>query len=191
MKENKEEAKQLSGEQSKHLLNILKERFEQNMQRHKAMQWPKIQHKLEASPDKMRSLHEMECTGGEPDVVLHDHVTDHYIFMDCCVESPSARRSLCYDREALDSRKSNKPQNSVMDIVSDMGVELLTEHDYYELQAIDAIDMKTSSWLFTPDNIRKKGGALFGDKRFGRVFVYHNGAESYYAARGFRVLLRV
>ena len=124
-------------------------------------------------------------------MVFHDHITDHYIFMDCSIESPTGRRSLCYDRKALDSRKAHKPENSVLDLASVMGVELLTEPDYYELQTIDSIDMKTSSWLFTPDDIRKRGGALFADKRYGRVFVYHNGAESYYASRGFRALLRV
>ncbi|NNG80530.1 DUF4256 domain-containing protein [Acinetobacter sp. ANC 5378] len=161
------------------------------MQRHKAMQWLKIQHKLKTSLAEMWSLHAMEKIGGEPDVVLHDHITDQYIFMDCSIESPAGRRSLCYDQKALDSLKANKPENTVLDLASVMGVELLTEHDYYELQAIDSIDMKTSSWLFTPDDIRKKGGALFADKRYGRVFVYHNGAESYYASRGFRALLRV
>ena len=191
MKQNKQFEIQLNEDQAAHLLNILKIRFEQNMQRHKAMQWSKIQQKLEASPTKMWSSHEMERTGGEPDVVLHDHITDHYVFMDCSIESPSGRRSLCYDRKALDSRKAHKPENSVLDLASVMGVELLTEHDYYELQAIDSMDMKTSSWLFTPDDIRKKGGALFADKRYGRVFVYHNGAESYYASRGFRALVRV
>ncbi|NNH40104.1 DUF4256 domain-containing protein [Acinetobacter terrae] len=191
MKQNKQFEIQLNEDQAVHLLNILKIRFEQNMQRHKAMQWSKIQQKLEASPTKMWSLDEMERTGGEPDVVLHDHITDHYVFMDCSIESPSGRRSLCYDRKALDSRKAHKPENSVLDLASAMGVELLTEHEYYELQAIDSIDMKTSSWLFTPDDIRKKGGALFADKRYGRVFVYHNGAESYYASRGFRALVRV
>lgn len=191
MKQNKQFEIQLNEDQAAHLLNILKIRFEQNMQRHKAMQWSKIQQKLEASPTKMWSLHEMERTGGEPDVVLHDHITDHYVFMDCSIESPSGRRSLCYDRKALDSRKAHKPENSVLDLASAMGVELLSEHEYYELQAIDSIDMKTSSWLFTPDDIRKKGGALFADKRYGRVFVYHNGAESYYASRGFRALVRV
>ncbi|MDK1683213.1 DUF4256 domain-containing protein [Acinetobacter terrestris] len=177
--------KQLPVEQATHLLNIIKIRFEQNMQRHKAMQWSKIQHKLEESPIKMWSLHEMERTGSEPDVVFRDHITDHYIFMDCSIESPTGRRSLCYDRKALNSRKAHKPENSVLDIASVMRVELLTEHDYYELQTIDSIDMKTSSWLFTPDDIRKKGSALFADKRYGRVFVYHNGAESYYISRGF------
>lgn len=191
MKQNKQFEIQLNEDQAAHLLNILKIRFEQNMQRHKAMQWSKIKHKLEASPAKMWSLHEMERTGGEPDVVLHDHITDYYVFMDCSIESPSGRRSLCYDRKALDSRKAHKPENSVLDLASVMGVELLTEHDYYELQVIDSIDMKTSSWLFTPDDIRKKGGALFADKRYGRVFVYHNGAESYYTSRGFRALVRV
>lgn len=191
MKDGKQKEKLLSEEQSVNLFAILKKRFDQNMHRHKAMHWLKIQHKLEASPDKVWSLHEMEQTGGEPDVVLHDHITDHYIFMDCSIESPSGRRSFCYDREALNSRKTNKPENSVLDMISYMGVELLTEHDYYELQAIGSIDMKTSSWLFTPENIRKKGGALFGDKRYGRVFIYHNGAEQYYAARGFRALLRI
>ena len=179
MKQNKQFEIQLNEDQAAHLLNILKIPFEQNMQRHKAMQWSKIQQKLEASPTKMWSLHEMERTGGEPDVVLHDHITDHYVFMDCSIESPSGRRSLCYDRKALDSRKAHKPENSVLDLASVMGVELLTEPDYYELQTIDSIDMKTSSWLFTPDDIRKKGGALFADKRYRRVFVYHNGAESY------------
>ena len=139
----------------------------------------------------MWSLHEMERTGGEPDVVFHNYITAHYIFMDCSIESPAGRRNLCYDRKALDFRKAHKPGNSVLDIALLMGVELLTEPDYYELQTIDSIDMKTSSWLFTPDDIRKKGGALFADKRYGRVFVYHNGAESYYASRGFRALVRV
>ena len=174
--------KQLTAEKATHLLNIIKIQFEQNMQRHKAMQWSKIQYKLEESPVKMWSLHEMERTGGEPDVVFRDHITDHYVFMDCSIESPTGRRSLCYDHKALDSRKAHKPE---LDLASVMGVELLTEPDYYELQTIDSMDSKTSSWLFTPDDIRKKGGALFADKRYGRVFVYHNGAESYYASRGF------
>lgn len=191
MKENKYMEKQLTIQQTADLLNILKIRFEQNMQRHKALQWSKIQHKLEGNPEKMCSLHAMEQTGGEPDVVLHDHISDQYIFMDCSTESPLGRRSLCYDQKALDSRKANKPENSVMDLASSMGVELLTEHEYYELQTINSIDLKTSSWLFTPDEVRKKGGALFADKRYGRVFVYHNGAESYYTSRGFRALLRV
>lgn len=145
MKEDKQKDKLLNEQQSANFLNILKERFEQTMQRHKAMQWLKIQIKLKASPDKVWSLHEMERTGGEPDVVMHDHISDHYIFIDCCVEGPAGRRSCCYDREALDSRKANKPENSVLDMISHMGVELLTEHDYYELQVIDSIDMKTSS----------------------------------------------
>lgn len=183
--------KQLTVERAIDLLNILKIRFEQNMQRHKAMQWSKIQLKLEASPAKMWSLHEMERTAGEPDVVFHDHITDHYVFMDCSIEHSMSCRSLCYDHKALDSRKAYKPENSVLEFASVMGVELLTEHDYNQLQTIDSIDMKTSSWLFTPDDIRKKGGALFADKRYGRVFVYHNGAESYYASRGFRALVRV
>jgi len=172
--------KQLTAEKATHLLNIIKIRYEQNMQRHKAMQWSTIQDKQEASPLKMWSLHEMERTGGKPDVVFRDLI-DHYVLMDCSIESPAGRRSLCYDRKALYSRKAHKPENSVLDITSVMGIELLTEHDYYQLQTIHSIDMKTSSWLFTPDDIRKKGGALFADKRYGRVFVYHNGAESYYA----------
>lgn len=183
--------KELSPEQRKELLEVLKARFEKNMNRHKGLEWPKVQAKLEANPAKLWSLGEMETTGGEPDVVGHDQKTGDYIFYDCAAESPKDRRSLCYDREALDSRKENKPKNSAMDMATAMGSELLSEEEYRALQQLGKFDAKTSSWLKTPDEIRKLGGAIFGDYRYGKVFVYHNGAESYYAARGFRASLKV
>ncbi|WHX98106.1 DUF4256 domain-containing protein [Neobacillus sp. DY30] len=178
-------------EHREELLSILKARFEKNMDRHKGLVWAEVQAKLEANPDKLWSLNEMEGTGGEPDVVGHDQETGEYIFYDCSVESPKGRRSLCFDRAALDSRKNHKPENSVMDLAATIGIELLSEEQYRELQELGNFDLKTSSWVQTPDNIRKLGGALFCDRRYDTVFVYHNGAESYYAARGFRGLLRV
>jgi len=183
--------KSLSLEQRKQLLSVLKTRFEKNMNRHKGLEWVKVQVKLEAVPEKLWSLHEMERTGGEPDVVGHDKKTGEYIFYDCSAESPKGRRSLCYDREALDARKEDKPKGDAMSAASAMDMELLTEEQYRELQKLGTFDAKTSSWVKTPSDIRKLGGALFCDRRFNTVFVYHNGAESYYAARGFRGLLRV
>lgn len=173
------------------LLNILKTRFENNMNRHIGLEWAKIQAKLETNTGKLRSLSEMEITGGEPDVVGHDETTDEYIFYDCSAESPKGRRSLCYDHEALESRKENRPVNNVIDMAADMGIELLTEEEYRSLQELGKFDTKTSSWIKTPAEIRKLGGALFCDRRYDHVFAYHNGAESYYGARGFRGLLRV
>lgn len=187
----KSSTNELSTEQHEDLLKVLKERFEKNLKRHKELDWNKIQVKLTTNTEKMWSLHEMEKTGGEPDVVAYDKKTDEYIFYDCSVESPKGRRSLCYDRKALESRKEHKPQNSVIDMVEEMGIELLTEEEYRELQKIGSFDLKTSSWLKTPSDIRKLGGAIFADFRYNNIFVYHNGAESYYAARGFRGSLRV
>ena len=181
----------LSAEQRVELLSVLKARFEKNMNRHKGILWEKVQAKLEANPPKLWSLNEMQRTGGEPDVVGHDKMKDEYIFYDCSIESPKGRTSLCYDREGLDSRKEHKPANNAIDMALDMGVELLTEEQYRELQALGEFDMKTSSWLKTPADIRKLGGAIFGDRRFGHVFVYHNGAQSYYGVRGFRGSLSV
>jgi hypothetical protein len=169
----------------------LKARFEKNMNRHKGLEWAKVTARLETNADKLGSLSEMERTGGEPDVVGHDKNTCEYIFYDCSPESPKGRRSLCYDREALESRKENKPAGSVMDMAAAMGIELLTEEHYRELQKLGNFDTKTSSWVKTPSNIRKLGGALFCDRRYDTVFVYHNGAESYYAARGFRGWVRI
>jgi len=182
---------ELSSEQRAALLKTLQVRFEENMNRHKALVWPQIQAKLEAHPKKLASIHAMESTGGEPDVVGYDKKTGEYIFYDCSGESPKGRRSLCYDREALDSRKENKPKDNAMDMASAIGVEILTEEQYRELQKAGKFDAKTSSWVKTPSAIRKLGGALFCDRRYDTVFVYHNGAESYYAARGFRGSLRV
>jgi hypothetical protein len=181
----------LSPEQSKELLRALKARFEKNMNRHKGLEWVKVQAKLEGIAEKLWSLNEMERTGGEPDVVGHDKKTGEYIVFDCSAESPKGRRRLCYDREALDGRKENKPKGDAVDLATAMGIELLTEEQYRELQKLGTFDAKTSSWVKTPSDIRKLGGALFCDRRFDTVFVYHNGAESYYAARGFRGLLRV
>lgn len=183
--------KGLSPEQRAELLKTLKARFEKNMNRHKGLEWAKVQAKLEADPEKLWSLNEMEITGGEPDVVGHDKKTGEYIFYDCSAESPKDRRSICYDREALEARKENKPKNSAMDMAAAMAIELLTEEQYRELQQLGNFDAKTSSWIKTPPDIRKLGGALFCDRRYNTVFVYHNGADSYYAARGFRGSLRV
>jgi hypothetical protein len=183
--------KELSAVQRKELLSALKTRFEKNMNRHKGLAWPQVQAKLEASAEKLWSLNEMERTGGEPDVVGYDQKTGEYIFYDCSAESPKDRRSLCYDREALESRKENKPADNVMGVAAAMGIELLTEEQYRELQKLGNFDTKTSSWVKTPSDIRKLGGAVFCDRRYNTVFLYHNGAESYYAARGFRGSLRV
>ncbi|HEX5127400.1 MAG TPA: DUF4256 domain-containing protein [Rhodocyclaceae bacterium] len=177
--------------QREELLETLKARFEKNMNRHKGLEWTDVQARLEANVEKLRALDEMERTGGEPDVVGYDKKTGEYIFYDCSAESPKGRRSLCYDRQALDSRKENKPENNAMDIAASIGVELLTEEQYRTLQQLGNFDMKTSSWVKTPSDIRKLGGALFCDRRYDTVFTYHNGAESYYAARGFRGSLRV
>lgn len=182
---------ELSQEQREQLLETLKARFEKNMNRHQGLEWSKVQTKLEANPEKLWSLSEMERTGGEPDVVDYDEKTDEYIFFDCAAESPKGRRSVCYDREALESRKKHKPETSAMDMAAAMGIELLTEEQYRALQQLGEFDLKTSSWIQTPPDIRKRGGALFCDRRYGHVFVYHNGAESYYASRGFRGWLKV
>jgi hypothetical protein len=183
--------KALSSGQREELCRALKARFEKNMHRHQGLEWAQVQAKLEAHAEKLWSLSEMERTGGEPDVVGHDKKTGEYIFYDCSAESPKDRRSLCYDREALESRKENKPANNAMDVASAMGIELLTEEQYRALQKLENFDTKTSSWVQTPSAIRKLGGALFCDRRYNTVFVYHNGAESYYAARGFRGSLTV
>ncbi len=183
--------KELSSKQREELLGVLKARFEKNMNRHKGLEWAKVQAKLEANAGKLWSLSEMERTGGEPDVVGHDKKTGEYIFHDCSKESPRGRRSVCYDGEALESRKENKPENNAMDMAAAMGIELLTEEQYRELQKLGNFDTTTSSWVVTPSDIRKLGGALFCDRRYDHVFVYHNGAISYYAARGFRGSLRV
>jgi hypothetical protein len=183
--------KKLSPEQHEELLKALKARFEKNMNRHKGLEWAKVQIKLEANTEKLWSLNEMERTGGEPDVVGHDTKTGEYIFYDCSAESPKGRRSVCYDHEALESRKEHKPENSAIEMAADMGIELLMEEQYRALQQLGDFDTKTSSWVKTPADIRKLGGAIFADFRYGNVFVYHNGAESYYAARAFRGSLRV
>ncbi|MBV6439047.1 MAG: DUF4256 domain-containing protein [Haliscomenobacteraceae bacterium CHB4] len=183
--------KELSPEQRKELLGTLKARFEKNMNRHTGLEWAKVLTRLEANPEKLWSLRVMEETGGEPDVVGHDPKTGGYIFYDCSAESPKGRRSVCYDPEALESRKEHKPADSAVGMAEEMGVGILTEEQYRELQQLGAFDTKTSSWIKTPSDIRKSGGALFCDRRYGHVFVYHNGAESYYAARGFRGVLRV
>ena len=183
--------KKLSPPQQDELLKTLKTRFEKNMNRHKGIEWAKVQAKLEAKPEKLWSLLEMERTGGEPDVVEHDKKTGEYTFYDCSPESPDGRRSFCYDRAALDARKEHKPKNSAMEMASAIGIEILTEEEYRALQKLGKFDTKTSSWVRTPAEIRKLGGAIFCDRRYDHVFVYHNGAESYYAARGFRGSLRV
>lgn len=183
--------KELKAKQREELLGVLKARFEKNMNRHKKADWDKLQTRLEAKPAKLWSLSEMERTGGEPDVVSYDQKADEYTFMDCSVESPKGRRSICYDREALESRKEHKPADNALDMAAAMGIELLTEGQYRELQKLGAFDTKTSSWVSTPADIRKLGGALFCDRRYDTVFVYHNGADSYYAARGFRGSLTV
>jgi len=184
-------AKDMPAKQREELLGALKVRFEKNTNRHKGLEWAKVQARLEAIPEKLWSLYEMERTGGEPDVVGHDEKTDEYIFYDCSAESPEGRRSLCYDREALEPRKEHKPENSAIEMAADMGIEMLTEEQYRELQTLGNFDMKTSSWVKTPAEIRELGGALFCDRRYGHVFVYHNSAPSYYAARAFRGSLRV
>ncbi len=183
--------KELSQEQRDELLRVLKARFEKNMNRHKGLEWAKVRDKLHAKTEKLSSLHQMESTGGEPDVIGHDKKTGEYIFCDCSPESPKGRRSVCYDREALQSRKEHKPENSAMDMAAAMGIEILTEEQYRDLQKAGNFDTKTSTWVKTPSNIRKLGGAIFCDRRYDTVFTYHNGAESYYAARGFRGSLRV
>ena len=181
----------LSPEQREELLRVLKARFEKNRNRHKGIEWATIQAKLEVNIEKLWSLNEMERTGGEPDVFSHDKKTGEYIFYDCSAESPKGRRNVCYDREALESRKEHKPKNNAIDMATDMGIELLTEEQYRALQQLGNFDTKTSSWIITPSEIRKLGGALFCDRRYGHVFVYHNGAESYYGARAFRGSLRI
>jgi hypothetical protein len=182
---------ELSPERREELLTALKARFEKNMNRHKGLEWAKARARLEANPEKLWSLHEMERTGGEPDVVGHDRKTGEYVFYDCSPESPKGRTSVCYDREGLESRKEHKPENSAMDMAAAMGIEVLTEEQYFELQKLGEFDTKTSSWVKTPADIRKLGGALYCDRRYGRVFVGHNGAQSYYGARAFRAWLRV
>jgi len=191
MKNMNSNKKELSPEQRGKLLGALKARFEKNMNRHKGFEWAKVQARLEANSEKIWSLNEMEKTGGEPDVVGQDKKTGEYVFYDCSPESPKGRVSFCYDREALDSRKEHKPKNSVVDMATAMSIELLTEGEYMELQKLGEFDLKTSSWIKTPADIRELGGALYCDRRYGRVFVGHNGAQSYYAGRGFRGSLRV
>jgi len=191
MSKRKSIKKKVSAEQQRELILVLRARFEKNMNRHKGMDWSAIETKLKASHEKVWSLHEMERTGGEPDVVSYDKKTDEYFFMDCAKESPGGRRSVCYDHEALESRKEHKPNNSALGMADDMGIDILSEEQYRELQKLGTFDAKTSSWIKTPADIRKRGGAIFADWRYGHVFVYHNGAESYYAARGFRGLLKV
>ncbi len=185
------EKKPLSLEKYEEILGILKARFENNMLRHKGISWEHVQRKIIANNEKRSALYEMEVTGGEPDVILYDNNTNEYTFIDCSAESPKGRRSLCYDREAFDGRKENKPKNSATDMAFEMGVEILTEEQYRELQKFGGFDTKTSSWVKTPDKIRKLGGAIFCDRRYDTVFVYHNGAESYYSARGFRCSVKV
>lgn len=186
-----ETKKQLTLPQREELLATLKTRFEKNPNRHPGLEWAKVEARLETKGEKLWSLHEMERTGGEPDVVGHDKKTGEYLFVDCSAESPGGRTSLCYDREALDSRKEFKPKNSAMDLAAAMGIELLTEEQYFALQKLGNFDTKSSSWVKAPAEMRKLGGALYGDRRFGRVFIYHNGAQSYYSGRGFRGTLRV
>lgn len=183
--------KDLSPEQGQELLKILKARFENNMHLHKGIDWMQLEKKLETNNQKLWSLNEMERTGGEPDLVSYDKNTNEFIFYDCSAESPIGRRNLCYDRKALDTRKKNKPENSAIDVANDMGIEILNEEQYRELQELGNFDMKTSSWVRTPEKIRKLGGAIFCDRRYDTIFVYHNGAESYYSSRGFRGSLRV
>ncbi len=185
------ENRPLSLEKRDEILEILKTRFEDNMVRHKGIGWEDVQRKILVSEEKLRALYEMELTGGEPDVISYDNNVDEYTFFDCSAESPKGRRSLCYDLEAFNSRKDNKPENNVIDMAEAMGIELLTEEQYRELQKFGKFDTKTSSWIKTPDNIRKLGGAIFCDRRYDTVFVYHNGAESYYSVRAFRCSLRV
>jgi len=191
MKTNASAKKELSPKQREELLAALKARFEKNMGRHPGLVWAKVQARLEVRPEKLWSLHEMERTGGEPDVVGQDKKSGEFIFMDCSAQSPKGRTSLCYDREALDSRKEHKPKNCVMDAAADMGVEVLAEEEYFALQKLGEFDTKSSSWLKTPAEIREIGGAIYGDRRYNRVFIGHNGAESYYSGRGFRGVLKV
>jgi len=191
MNDTNNNKKELSPEQLEELLRVLKTRFEQNMNRHKGLEWAKLHAKLESNTEKLLSLNEMEKTGGEPDVVDHDNETDEYIFFDCSAESPKGRRSLCYDHEALESRKEFKPKDSAINMAASMGIEILTEEQYRNLQKLGNFDTKTSSWVKTPSNIRELGGAIFVDFRYGTVFLYHNGAESYYASRGFRASLMI
>ncbi len=187
-----ENKKELPPEKQEELIGTLKARFEKNMNRHAGIEWNKVQAKLENAPaEKLWSLSEMEITGGEPDVVSHDPATGEFIFYDCSAESPKGRRSICYDHEALEARKENKPENSAINMAAEMGIKVLTEEQYRQLQQLGSFDTKTSSWVKTPDAIRKLGGAIFCDRRYNHVFTYHNGAESYYAARGFRGLLRI
>ena len=191
MNKSKQNKKPLSPKETETLLGTLKDRFAKNMDRHKGLVWAKLEAKLKAAPAKLWSLHEMEKTGGEPDVVVYDKKNEAYIFYDCSAESPKGRRSLCYDRKALDARKEHKPANSALDLAEEMGVELLNEEQYRQLQQLGAFDLKTSSWIVTTPAVRKLGGALFCDRRYDTVFLYHNGADSYYAARGFRAWLKV
>ena len=186
-----QKTKALSAKQREELFKTLQARFEKNMNRHPGLEWAQVQAKLEAHPEKLWTLNEMEKTGGEPDAIGYDKKTGEYIFFDCSAESPNGRRSFCYDRQALDSRKEAEPKDSALDLATAMGIEILTEAQYRELQKLGKFDTKTSSWLKTPVEIRKLGGAIFGDRRYDQVFVYHNGADSYYAARGFRGALRV
>ena len=183
--------KTLTAAEEQEFLEILKSRFEKNMHRHQGIKWPEVQSRLENQPEKLRSLQAMEATGGEPDVVEYDRQTGEYIFMDCSPETPRGRRSVCYDQEALESRKKYKPEQNAVNMAAEMGVGLLTEEQYLALQKLDDFDTKTSSWLKTPPEVRTRGGALFGDRRFGRVFIYHNGAEAYFGARGWRGWMRV
>lgn len=191
MNKSKTTKRDLPAKQRAELLTTLKARFEKNMERHKGLEWTKVQARLEANPEKLWSLNEMEATGGEPDVVGFDKKTGEYVFYDCAAESPNGRRSICYDREALEARKEHKPKDSAIDMAAAMGVELLTEDQYRELQKLGAFDTKTSSWVKTPSEIRKLGGALYCDRRYNTVFLYHNGADSYYAARGFRGSIKI
>ncbi|WP_022792340.1 DUF4256 domain-containing protein [Marinococcus halotolerans] len=191
MMEKNDTSPQLTPEQKKAILAILEDRFDQHMHRHEELAWTSVLEKLEGDNEKLWSLNEMESTGGEPDVIGFDREENKYLFCDCSAESPKGRRSVCYDREALEARKKYKPETSAVDMAQAMGVELLTEEQYLTLQQLEKIDTKTSSWIQTPEEIRKLGGALFGDQRYGRAFIYHNGAESYYAARGFRGILKV
>jgi hypothetical protein len=183
--------KKITDVQVEDFLNVLKTRFEYNKSRHQGLEWVKIQAKLEAKPEKLKSLKEMERTCGEPDVIGYEKATDSYLFCDCSAESPKGRRNVSYDREAIEARKANKPENNAIDMATAMGIELLTENEYRELQKLGEFDTKTSSWIKTPSDIRERGGALFGDRRYGAVFIYHNGASAYYGVRGFRGMLRV
>lgn len=183
--------KQLSSGQTEELLGTLRARFETHPHRHREADWQGVRSKLEADPHKLWSLHEMERTGGEPDVVKYDQISGEYLFFDCSPESPKGRLAVCYDREGLESRKEHRPKHSAMEMAAEMGLELLTEAQYHDLQKLGEFDTKTSSWVKTPADLRNRGGALFGDRRFGRVFIYHNGAQSYYSVRGFRGVLKV